>query len=196
MHQTKKPKSDSATPPVPPGFLKKYISYANRYVIPQLTVEAVEEIENFYVDFRKTAEGGQTVPITARQLESLVRLSEARAKMALRSQVTREDAKAAVKLMYESLHMVAFDAASGKIDIDRVMSKMTADQRDSTTIITRALHDLDPDGNSSVNMDALVQRAVLMGLTKEKAEKMIEKLLDEGTLYAPKDGKIRNAKRE
>jgi replicative DNA helicase Mcm len=195
MHQTKKPKSDSAIAPVTPGFLKKYIGYANRYVIPQLTVEAVEEIENFYVDFRKSAEGGGTIPITARQLESLVRLAEARARMALRSQVTKEDAQAAVRLMYESLHMVALDRTTGKIDIDRLVSKMSADQRGSTNIIIRAIHDLDPDGASPVNRDALVQRAVAMGLAKEKVEEMIEKLLADGTLFAPKDGKIREAKR-
>jgi replicative DNA helicase Mcm len=195
MHQTRKPKTDSAMPPVLPSFLKKYIGYANRYVIPQLTVEAVEEIEKFYVDFRKSAEGGGTIPITARQLESLVRLAEARAKMALRSQVTKEDAQAAVRLMYESLHMVALDRTTGKIDIDRLVSKMSAEQRGSTNIIINALHDLDPDGTSPVNRDALVQRAVSMGLTKEKVEEMIEKLLADGTLFAPKDGKIREAKR-
>jgi len=194
MHQTKRPKSDAAMPPVPPGFLKKYIGYANRYVIPQLTVEAVEEIENFYVDFRKSAEGGGTVPITARQLESLVRLAEARAKMALRSQVTKEDAQAAHRLMYESLHMVAL-GKDGKIDIDRLVSKMSAEQRGSVNKIMSALHDLDPDGTLSVDRDVLVQRAVSMDLTKEKVEEMIEKLLADGTLFAPKDGKIREAKR-
>ncbi len=195
MHQTKRPKSDSAMPPVTPIFLKKYIGYANRYVIPQLTVEAVEEIENFYVDFRKNAEGGDTVPITARQLESLVRLAEARAKMALRSQVTKEDAQAAVRLMYESLHMVALDRTTGKIDIDRLVSKMSADQRGSVNKIMSALHDLDPDGTSSVDRDVLVQKAVSMGLAREKVEEMIDKLLTDGTLFAPKDGKIREAKR-
>lgn len=195
MHQTKRPKSDSAMTPVTPIFLKKYIGYANRYVIPQLTVEAVEEIENFYVDFRKNAEGGDTVPITARQLESLVRLAEARAKMALRSQVTKEDAQAAVRLMYESLHMVALDRTTGKIDIDRLVSKMSADQRGSVNKIMSALHDLDPDGTLSVDRDALVQKAVSMGLAKEKVEEMIDKLLTDGTLFAPRDGKIREAKR-
>jgi replicative DNA helicase Mcm len=191
MHQTRKPKSDPAVSPVTPSFLKKYIGYANRYVIPQLTVEAVEEIENFYVEFRKSAEGGGTVPITARQLESLVRLAEARARMALRSQVTKEDAFAAHRLMYASLNMVALDKTTGKIDIDRLVSKMSADQRGSTNIIIKAIHDLSPDGTSPVNRDDLVQRAVSMGLPKEKVEEMIEKLLKDGTLFAPKEGKIK-----
>jgi replicative DNA helicase Mcm len=162
-------------------------------VIPQLSSEAVEVIENFYVDLRKSAEGGAAVPITARQLESLVRLSEARARMALRSKVTKEDAQAAVRLMEDSLRMVALDRVTGKIDIDRLVSRMSASQRSSSDIIIKAIRDMEADGTSTVNRDALVQRAVSMGLAKEQAEEVIEKLLTEGILYSPKDGKIRHS---
>ncbi|MHA1287535.1 MAG: minichromosome maintenance protein MCM, partial [Candidatus Thorarchaeota archaeon] len=102
MHQMKRAKDKPSIPPISPAFLKKYIGYSNRYVIPQLTPEAAEVIENFYVGLRKSAEGGAAVPITARQLESLVRLSEARARMALQPKVSKEDAQAAVRLMEDS----------------------------------------------------------------------------------------------
>jgi replicative DNA helicase Mcm len=193
MHQTKKPRASAELPTIAPNFLKKYIGYANRYVIPQLSNEALEVIENFYVDLRKSAEGGAAVPITARQLESLVRLSEARARMALRSKVTKEDAQAAVRLMEDSLRMVALDRVTGKIDIDRLVSRMSASQRSSSDIIIKAIRDMEADGTSTVNRDALVQRAVSMGLAKEQAEEVIEKLLTEGILYSPKDGKIRHS---
>jgi replicative DNA helicase Mcm len=193
MHQTKKPRVPAEIPTVAPNFLKKYIGYANRYVIPQLSGEAVEIIENFYVDLRKSAEGGAAVPITARQLESLVRLSEARARMALRSKVTKEDAQAAVRLMEDSLRMVALDRVTGKIDIDRLVSRMSASQRSSSDVVIKALRDMEADGSSTVSRDALVQRAVSMGLAKEQADEVIEKLLAEGILYSPKDGKIRHS---
>ena len=162
-------------------------------MLPQLSPEAAEVIENFYVDLRKSAEGGAAVPITARQLESLVRLSEARAKMALRSKVTKEDAQAAVRLMEDSLRMVALDRLTGKIDIDRVVSKMSAAQRSSSDIIIKAIRDMESDGTSTVNRDALIERAVSMGLAREQAEDMIEKLLVDGILYSPRDGKIRRS---
>jgi replicative DNA helicase Mcm len=193
MHQMKRAKDAPSIPPVSQEFLKKYIGYANRYVIPQLTPEAAEVIENFYVDLRKSAEGGAAVPITARQLESLVRLSEARARMALQPKVSKEDAKAAVRLMEESLRMVALDRITGKIDIDMVMSKMSSSQRGASDIILKALRDMEAEGTSTVNMDALIQRAVSMGLAKEQAEGTIEKLLKEGDLYSPKEGKIRHS---
>jgi len=193
LHQMKKTKGTPAIPTIPPDFLKKYISYAIRYVRPQLTPEAAEVIEHFYVDLRKSAEGGAAVPITARQLESLVRLSEARAKIALRSKVSKEDAQAAIRLMEDSLRMVALDTVTGKIDIDRLVSKMSASQRSSSDTIIKAIKDMESEGTSTVNKDALVQRVVSMGLAREQAEEVIEKLLAEGILYSPRDGKIRHS---
>jgi len=193
MHQMKKTKSTPENPPVSQNFLKKYIAYANRYVLPQLTTEAAEVIENFYVDLRKSAEGGAAVPITARQLESLVRLSEARARMALKSKVSKEDAQAAIRLMEDSLRMVALDRVTGKIDIDKLVSKMSASQRSSSDVIIKAIRDIESEGTSTVNKDALVQRAVSMGLAREQAEEVIGKLLAEGILYSPRDGKIRHS---
>ncbi|TFG99861.1 minichromosome maintenance protein MCM [Candidatus Thorarchaeota archaeon] len=193
MHQMKRAKDAPSAPPISQDFLKKYIGYANRYVIPQLTPEAAEVIENFYVNLRKSAEGGAAVPITARQLESLVRLSEARAKMALQTKVSKEDAQAAVRLMEDSLRMVALDRVTGKIDIDRLVSKMSASQRGSSDIIIKAIKDMEAEGTSIVNRDALIQKAVSMGLAREQAEEVIEKLLAEGILYSPREGKIRHS---
>ena len=191
MHQMKQ--TEASTPPIPPDFLKKYIGYANRYVIPKLSAEAAEVIENFYVDLRRSAEGGAPVPITARQLESLVRLAEARARMALRSNVTKEDAQAAVRLMEDSLRMVALDSITGKIDIDRLVSKMSAAQRSSSDIILKAIRDMEAEGSPTVSEDALIQRVITMGLSRERAEEVIRKLLAEGILFNPREGKIKRA---
>jgi replicative DNA helicase Mcm len=191
MHQMKP--TEGATPPIAPDFLKKYIGYANRYVIPKLSAEAAEVIENFYVDLRRSAEGGAPVPITARQLESLVRLAEARARMALRSNVTKEDAQASVRLMEDSLRMVALDSITGKIDIDRLVSKMSAAQRSSSDIILKAIRDMEAEGTLTVSEDALIQRVLTMGLSRERAEEVIRKLLAEGILFNPREGKIRRA---
>lgn len=193
MHQMKKIQDKGPLPPIPPDFLKKYIGYANLNVFPQLTADAAEVIENFYVDLRKSAEGGGAIPITARQLESLVRLAEARARMALRSEVNKEDARAAVRLMEESLRMVALDRITGRIDIDRQVSKMSAEQRSSSDIIIKALRDMEAEGTSTVNIDALIQRTVSMGLSRERAEKVIEKLREDGILYSPREGKIKHS---
>ncbi|MFW9931162.1 MAG: minichromosome maintenance protein MCM [Candidatus Thorarchaeota archaeon] len=194
MHRMQKTPHQPSTPPITPEFLKKYIGYANRYVIPQLSSEAAEEIENFYVNLRKSAEGGAApVPITARQLEALVRLSEARAKMALRSKVTKEDATAAIRLMEESLRMVALDRVTGKIDIDRLVSTMSSSQRSSSDVILKAMKDIESEGTSIVSEEELITRAETMGLARERAEEVIKKLLAEGILFNPTHGKLKRA---
>lgn len=51
--------------------------------------------QNFYLSLRSSSCGGisSSLPITARQLESLVRLAEARARVELRETVTADDAQ-------------------------------------------------------------------------------------------------------
>ena len=52
---------------------------------------------------RSKQRGGDSVPVTTRQLESLIRLAEARARMDLREEVTREDAQDAVAVVRETI---------------------------------------------------------------------------------------------
>jgi replicative DNA helicase Mcm len=192
MHQYKDTPQQPSTPPLPPEFLKKYIGYAN-HIIPQLSSEAAEEIENFYVNLRKSAEGGAApVPITARQLEALVRLSEARAKMALRDKVTREDAKAAIRLMNESLRMVALNQ-DGKIDIDRLVSSMDSSQRNDSDKIRKAMDDFESRGISVVNEDELLTMVESMGVPRARAEGVLKKMIQDGILFNPSHGKVKRA---
>ena len=110
------------TSPIDPELFRKYISYAKTRVRPLLSEEVVTRFRDFYVKMRMASvEGGEAsaaVAITARQLESLVRLAEARAKAHLRSEVTKEDAEAVITLMQTSLEQVGIDVSTGQIDID------------------------------------------------------------------------------
>ncbi|MCK5266164.1 MAG: hypothetical protein KAR03_11210, partial [Candidatus Thorarchaeota archaeon] len=73
------------------------------------------------------------------------------------------------------------------------VSKMSASQRSSSDVIIKAIKDIESEGTSTINKDALIQRAVSMGLAREQAENVIDKLLSEGILYSPRDGKIRHS---
>ncbi|MHA1245983.1 MAG: minichromosome maintenance protein MCM [Candidatus Thorarchaeota archaeon] len=193
MHQRQRTPIQEKIRTLHPDFLRKYIAYASREN-PVLTPEAAEVIENFYVDLRKTAEGGAApVPITARQLESLVRLAEARARMALRPKVTKEDAEAAVHLMEQSLRMVAFDRVTGKIDIDRLVSKMSASQRSLSDTIIKTMRDFETEGLSVVDEETLIERVVAVGHPRDRVEDTIRKLVTEGILFNPRAGKIKRA---
>lgn len=55
-----------------------------RNVFPRLLPEAAEVLQRFYISLRREHGDDDAAPITTRQLESLIRLSQARAKMELR----------------------------------------------------------------------------------------------------------------
>ncbi|CAI7745590.1 unnamed protein product [Closterium sp. NIES-54] len=85
---------------------------------PLLSEEARAVIKAFYLRLREHSRAMDGPPITARQLESLVRLAEARARVELREEVTEADAQEAVELMGECLLDKLSDEA-GNIDAGR-----------------------------------------------------------------------------
>ncbi|CAI5514549.1 unnamed protein product [Closterium sp. Naga37s-1] len=104
--------------PLSPARLRQYIAYARTHVHPRLSEEARAVIKAFYLRLREHSRAMDGPPITARQLESLVRLAEARARVELREEVTEADAQEAVELMGECLLDKLTDEA-GNIDAGR-----------------------------------------------------------------------------
>jgi len=98
--------------------LTKYLAYAKR-IDPVLTKEAESKIMEFYLKMR-SVEGEdkeKMITITPRQLEGLIRLSTARAKLLLKNQVEGEDAERAIYLFNEMLKNSGVDVNTGKVDI-------------------------------------------------------------------------------
>eukprot|EP01126_Amoeba_proteus_P052303 TRINITY_DN6301_c0_g1_i2.p1 TRINITY_DN6301_c0_g1~~TRINITY_DN6301_c0_g1_i2.p1 ORF type:complete len:205 (+),score=48.28 TRINITY_DN6301_c0_g1_i2:197-811(+) len=90
--------------PIPPKLLRKYIGYAKRYCpSPSLTPEACSVLQEFYIALRENQSTRDYIPITTRQIESMIRLSEARARLELRESVTKQDAEDVVQIMRQSL---------------------------------------------------------------------------------------------
>lgn len=116
--------------------MRKYISYAHAYCHPRLTAEAAEILQTFYLELRSRAPAEGT-PVTARQLESLVRLAEARARMELRSQVTANDAKDAVEIIKASL-IDALSDQHGRLRFNRAGGKST--KRSKTKLFIETLN--------------------------------------------------------
>ncbi len=100
--------------PVPADGLRKYIAYARRYVHPKLTSEAIKVLQSFYVELRQKFQTSDCTPITMRQLESLIRLTEARAKLELREEASETDAIDVVEIMRASMADTAGDPSLGK----------------------------------------------------------------------------------
>ncbi|KAG0211617.1 DNA replication licensing factor mcm8 [Mortierella sp. GBA30] len=88
---------------IPLPLLRKYIAYARQYVHPRLSPEAAATLQDFYLMLRARHRSPDGTPVTTRQLESLIRMAEAKARMELREIVTRRDAMDVIEIMTFSL---------------------------------------------------------------------------------------------
>jgi replicative DNA helicase Mcm len=171
--------------------LKKYISYAKQKYNPVLTNEAVDEIKNFYVGLRNQPQMGDSpnrpIPIGARQLEALVRLAEAHARMKLRNEVNIDDARIAINLVKGYLMQVGYDEETGSIDIDKASGMAPASARNKIGLVRTAIEDLEKRLGKMVPLDEISKE--LKGKVEEsEVDETIGKLLKSGDLFRPKRG--------
>ncbi|MFX1466113.1 MAG: Minichromosome maintenance protein MCM, partial [Promethearchaeota archaeon] len=177
--------------PIAPVLLRKYIAYAKNRVFPKLTPEAGEKLQEFYLRMRKAGEETNSpVPITARQLEALVRISEARAKMALRDEVSIEDAEAAIRLVKYSLSQVGVDE-SGRFDIDSLMLGQTKSMRDKIGELLDLIKALEQEMGGAVPISKLISRAEEEGFEPPFVKRALDNLQQSGEIYEPKSGFIK-----
>jgi replicative DNA helicase Mcm len=181
----------SAESPIPSNLLRKYISYAKN-IKPQLTEEALNRLKDFYLEMRAASETeGTPIAITARQLESLVRISEARARIAYRKEILVEDAEAAIRIMGLSLKEVGIDLTSGKQDIDIIMTGRPKSVRDRLQIILGSIIEMEKN-TGMVEKAALLQKLQTENeINNMEAERLIGQLVKEGTVYSPREGYLK-----
>ena len=181
-----------AEPVIQFDLLKKYIAYVHQNIYPKLTQGAIEEIRNYYVRLRNTPTIGDAamkpIPISARQLEALVRLSEASARVRLSNHVTRKDAKGAIDILNSCLMQVGVDLETGQLDIDRITTGITASTRNKITVIRNIIMDFENKGKRAISIEELTAEALDRGLTEVQIEDVINKLKQEGYIYEPKAG--------
>ena len=178
-------------PPMSSGLLRKYIALA-KGITPTLTSEALGRLRDFYLEMRSASEAeGSPIAITARQLESLVRISEARARAALREQVLAEDAEHAIAIMKRSLEESGIDVSSHKIDIDIIMTGKPKSLQDKLKVILTVLRDMDTETGAVNRPDFLDRLSSEFDIQRGEAERMIGQLIKEGMVYEPRTGYLR-----
>jgi replicative DNA helicase Mcm len=184
---------DLLVPSIDRELLRKYIAYSKR-IIPVLSDEAIAALEDFYVRIRSLGEGeGSAVPITARQLEALVRMSEASARARLSSIVSDADAGRAINIVEYFLQKVSSE--SGHLDIDIISTGWSRSQVEHVQVIRKLIRDL-ADPATGVTEIELLQRAGSEGIPEEKARALIKRLTDQGEIYQPRPGSYRLASEE
>jgi replicative DNA helicase Mcm len=176
--------------------LRKYIAYARHNFSPKINQAAKEEIRKFYVGLRhKYAEktgtenggGDQAIPITPRQLEAIVRITEANAKIRLSNIATAEDALNAIRLMVSCMNEVGLDPETGQLDANRLTGDITASRRNKTTIFEETFKVLEASMPGGViPRITLIKEVMLRGLTEAQVEEILSYKMRDGTLFAPR----------
>ena len=180
---------DEVKPVIDPNLLKKYVAYTRKNCHPKLTREAGEELKNFFVGLRaRVASEEAPVPITLRQYEGLIRLSESSAKIRLKNEVTKEDALRAINLMKSSLREFGFEAETGKFDVDRLEGRVTAVERGKIRAILDVIEELAKTMGKSIPKEDIFNLAKSKGLKEFDVEKILNELKNKGDLLEPRPG--------
>ncbi len=176
-------------PDVPSQLLKKYVAYAKQNIFPKLTDGAIEEIKRFYVDLRNMGtdeEGIRPIPISARQLEALVRLAEGSARVRFSKKVTKADAKRAIRILKYCLMQVGFDYETGQIDIDRISTGIPASQRSRIVRVREIINELESTLGKTIPLDDILRSSSEKGIDENEVEEIIERLKRSGDIFEPK----------
>ncbi|KMP00932.1 cell division control protein 54 [Coccidioides immitis H538.4] len=133
MYLEDTPENASTEEILPVEFLTSYITYAKANISPRLTPAAGEALTNAYVEMRKLGDdirsAERRITATTRQLESMIRLAEAHARMRLSEEVTASDVEEAVRLIRSALKQAATDQRTGLIDMSLLTEGTTAIDR-------------------------------------------------------------------
>jgi len=180
-------------PAIEPELLRKYIAYAKRTVFPVLSEEAKERIKDFYLSLRSRAKENSAVPVTARQLEALIRLAEASARLRLSDVIEREDVERVIEIIKHSLEQIAVDPETGEIDIDYAFTGTSKSQRDRIFILKRIIEELEASHDKGAPEEEILRAAEEEGIDASKARELLRKMKEVGDIYSPRDGYYRLA---
>jgi len=169
--------------------LTKYLAYAKRND-PVLTKEAENKIMEFYLKMR-SVEGEdkeKMITITPRQLEGLIRLSTARARILLKNQVEEDDADRAIYLFNEMLKNAGIDVNTGKIDIGVLQGRPRSEVSKLATFM-EILKSLEGEPQSPVLEQTFVDELVKSEkFNEEEARNYIRRMVRDATIYESKPG--------
>ena len=197
--------STNQNPLKPVEFLTSYISYARTKCQPKITPAASSALVTAYVQMRKLGEdvraAERRITATTRQLESMIRLAEAHAKMRLADEVTANDVHAAVRLIKSALKQAATDARTGLIDMGLLTEGTSASERRRRADMKRAITDLLDEmtrGGGSARYVEVYRRLGELGSAQVEGTEFadaLRSLEQEGQVVVGGEGPRRNIRR-
>jgi replicative DNA helicase Mcm len=187
LKKEEKEEIDKKTKPVIEAELfGKYVSYARQKCFPVLTEESMQTLSDFYIGLRDQGRQQGAYAATARQLEGLVRLSEASARVRLSDTVDKQDADRAIRLVKKSLEETVTDPETGRIDIDIITTGVTQAKQNAITNVLRIIKDEMATGIDMVPLEEIIAKGIEKGLDEQKINSALEELERKGDIYRPR----------
>lgn len=166
--------------------LTKYLSYSKR-INPVLTKEAEDKILAYYMKMRNV-ESEEMITVTPRQLEGLIRLATARARLLMKDQVEAEDAERAIFLIESMLRDAGVDVNTGKVDLG-VLQGRAHSEVSKMQLFMDVLKSLEGDHKMAVEERLFIKELVKSGkFTEEEARNYLRRMLREASIYESKPG--------
>ena len=179
-------------PEIDPDMLRKYVAYARKSIFPTLTDEVRERLKGYYVSLRSQGQdSNKPVPVTARQLEALVRLGEASARLRLSNNVMMEDAERAIRIFIACMRKVGIDPDTGLLDVDVISTGISKSTRDKTKLMKDIIGDISKENQGLAPKDAVLDRAEEIGIERSRAEEIIERFKRDGDIFEPRIGMLK-----
>jgi replicative DNA helicase Mcm len=166
--------------------LTKYLSYAKRGT-PKMTKDAEEKILEYYLQMRNV-ESEEMITVTPRQLEGIIRLSTARARLLMKSEVELEDAERAIFLLQSMLEDAGVDVNTGKVDLGVLQGKPRSEVS-KMQLFMDVLRGLEGDNKVPVEEKLFVKELEKSDkFTEDEARNYIRRMLREASIYESRPG--------
>ncbi len=167
-----------------PVLLKKYVAYARDIIEPKLSHDAHQILEEFYIEIRKGWDEEVPIPITIRQLESLIKLSEANARIRLSKQITAADAIKAINIYQECLKKLGYDIEQPQEADQNLISDLEV-----IKVLMENLKTLQNNYGGLVPTNVLFEEiSSKYGFDKPMIEHFIKKIKEQGLIFEPLQG--------
>ncbi|KAI3912274.1 hypothetical protein MKW92_008221 [Papaver armeniacum] len=153
----------------------KYIAYAKLNVFPRLDNADLNKVTEVYAELRRESSQGQGVPVAVRHIESIIRMSEAHARMHLRQHVKQDDVDMAIRVLLDSF--ISTQKFGVQIALQQRFRKYMTFKKDHNGILIHILRELVKD---ALHFEELVKGSI-DGLTQ--VEVKVEELQNKARVY-------------
>ncbi|XP_050448196.1 DNA helicase MCM8-like isoform X2 [Cataglyphis hispanica] len=164
-----------STEVIPQSILRTYISYARQYVKPKLSAKAAAVLQKYYLELRSKHKQFGCIPIFNRQLEAMIRLTEARAKLELRIEATESDASDVIDILRYTMTDILEDSITSRLNSD---SKLT--NKKIKTFIKILEEKVNVDKKQTFSTKELKTFATCKGILINDFAVLISRLNEEG----------------